>query len=133
MMPKISSWTKYEIEHLMNLRETQRKKWEDIAVIMGRSRTAVQAKWTYVTNGYSREPRHVMSISVAPTAQEVERRARLMAPPRDLSGFFFGDPPLGYSALDRRDSHEFSHRISPDYRIPSPDETAFAFAGEAAE
>ena len=31
-----------------------------------------------------------------------ERDVRFSAPLRDLAGFVFGDPPVGYSALDQR-------------------------------
>jgi hypothetical protein len=33
-----------------------------------------------------------------------EARCRALAPPRDLTGMFFNDPPKGYSALDRREA-----------------------------
>jgi hypothetical protein len=38
----------------------------------------------------------------APVDVNAERDRRLAAPPRDLTGLMFGDPPLGFSALDRR-------------------------------
>lgn len=42
-------------------------------------------------------------ICARPSPESLEERARrYSAGPRDLTGAFFGDPPLGYSALEKR-------------------------------
>ncbi|MGD9770107.1 MAG: hypothetical protein AB7U62_20920 [Pseudolabrys sp.] len=44
-----------------------------------------------------------------PRAVLTERAARLAAPHRNQVGALMGDPPHGYSALDRRDTPEAGH------------------------
>lgn len=46
-------------------------------------------------------PQAVLEARPAPELL-AERDVRFSAPLRDLSGFVFGDPPVGYSALDQR-------------------------------
>lgn len=136
-MPKRTSWTKPEIDLCLSLRDEEKKTWVEIGAILGRSKTACQAKWDYMHSGMQRRKYSktvkVLSKSIAPCAQQMERDARLNAGARDLTAWFFGDPPLGYSALETRESDEHRHRISHDYSSAAAHKAAVAFAGQAAE
>lgn len=57
-----------------------------------------------------RFPVHMDSNHVyVPRAVLAERADRLAAPYRNQVGALMGDPPRGYSALDRRDISEADH------------------------
>lgn len=48
-------------------------------------------------------PRNKIPVRVnVPEFVREEAKVRHLAPPRDISGAVFGDPPKGYSALERR-------------------------------
>ncbi len=53
--------------------------------------------------GYSSSHPDKPSTGPAVTREQLAERAmRLAAPCRDIAGMLFGDPPVGYSALERR-------------------------------
>jgi transposase-like protein len=74
-----------------------------IAKELGRERTIVRAKIDYLQNFDRGRPGagNVKAPVISPSQWE-ERDRRLAAPPRDLTGAMLGDPPVGFSALERR-------------------------------
>jgi len=75
------------------------KSWRDIAKTIGKPVTVCHE----AVNGRMTVPKWDDDTAVlVPKAQIEERRARLAAPARDLTASIFGDPPVGYSAWDKR-------------------------------
>lgn len=60
--------------------------------------TVHQAK-IFINNS---RPRLRRTHAKGPSVEAVEDRNKRMLAPRDLTSQFFGDPPKGYSALDRK-------------------------------
>jgi hypothetical protein len=96
-------WTADEVERLFQLRTQLGWDWAAIAVELGRTESGVKSKFKAVVHQRActtpslpgeREPipEHVLA----------EQAKRLVARARDLAGAVFGDPPVGFSALDRR-------------------------------
>lgn len=116
-------WSSSDVETLMQMKSAGLSN-EAIAERLGRTAKAVSAKLEYVAlspaqreerRQHLRERRlrknppqrlHENSQIVEATrpnlSQISERMARYAAPHRDLAGMLFGDPPVGYSALERR-------------------------------
>lgn len=68
---------------------------------LGRGKEAIRKKWAAIND----EPLDALEIErpvIVPKERLIERRRRLAAPHRTLVGACVGDPPVGYSALDRR-------------------------------
>lgn len=93
-------WTK-EDEQKLDALLRQRKKPGEIAIILGKRTRSVHNKINYIRN-----PRQVA---------EIDMQTRVWAPPhlfedrdrreraeRDITSAFFGDPPKGWSALDKK-------------------------------
>jgi len=76
----------------------------EIAVILGRSLESVKCKIRYRRVSTIRaeidEVRPAARALVPPEC--IAERERRHAAPRDLTAIFMGDPPKGYSALDRK-------------------------------
>lgn len=116
-------WTKKEILKLHRLYAAGKSRAEMAAALdIKPERVRQRLQWesdklgfvTYRCRAAQREdngaeqksPRQILDM-VLPgpklTDKAIEdRNARLAAKPRDLTGAFFNDPPIGYSALERR-------------------------------
>jgi IS30 family transposase len=72
-----------------------------IARELGRHRSSIYER---MYRGKLRKPRVSagMVVSIVPDHVEREWRERQVAPIRDLTAAYLGDPPVGYSALERR-------------------------------
>lgn len=103
-MPKKSSWTSDDIIHVMHKRDVEKKRWKEIGAELGRSSTACHAKWDAIKNPRVSFPRGPSVPRLVPDiSAEQDRAFRVNLAPRDLTAAFFGDPPPGYSALDKRE------------------------------
>lgn len=96
-------WPEPEVERLFHLRLVLGWSWAEIAGELGRTESGVKSKLKY-----EQASRAIKSPSVPfvrePVPCEVlaEQARRVCAGARDLAGAVFGDPPRGFSALDRR-------------------------------
>lgn len=93
-------WTAEEEARLSELLR-QRVKPKDIAAIMGKTARAVYNKTQYM-----REPTLSIKVESAlrhePSPDLLEDRDRRMTARRSLTAYVLGDPPIGWSALDKR-------------------------------
>jgi hypothetical protein len=117
-------WTKEETETLVRLRKLS-VSFQEIASALNRTRKAVEWRWQVIhftpdhkerrrqtknANAYKyrvrpkkQNPlRFVPEKMLAPDVVLIERDIRLSAP-RTITAHIFGDPPPGYSALDKRE------------------------------
>jgi len=97
-------WSSDDLATLVRMREVERCRWSDIDRTLNRSDGGACGK--YASLRREELPRHPAEaggrVEVS-TAQEIDRSARKQAAMRrDLTGEVFGDPPPGYSALDKR-------------------------------
>lgn len=125
MIGRGRKWTSEEQELLFKLKR-QSVSFAEIAERLNRTRKAVEWRWqvinftpakkeryrkTKLDNAatYRRRPRKtnparfVPDVMIAPEVVLIERSIRLAAP-RTITGLLFGDPPIGYSALDKREA-----------------------------
>lgn len=102
-MTKRRPWTEEDQATASRLyRENQNYKLT--AEIMGRSASIVR-DWLQGKRGHRRIKRTDIKANdlIVVPADRLELRERLYAAPyRDLTGYLLGDPPVGFSALDRR-------------------------------
>lgn len=80
-------------------------RWEAMTAAQREARAARihGHKVAYRERASSYRPQAQVTASLRPPESSFqEREARHAAGPRDLTGAFFGDPPRGYSALERR-------------------------------
>ena len=146
-MSKGRLWTK---EETAILREMMAAKCDLSEMIdkLGRSKYSIKERWRYINWTEDEKAQRRAQITVnrrilrqfgggcqpqsrtttvkREIPQEViaDRNARIDAGPRDLSGAFCGDPPRGFSALDRKlngDSEPtyIDHRLAQLQRKPS--------------
>ena len=95
-----ASVTSEEKTNIANLRR-EGKSWREIAKTIGKPITVCHE----AINGRLTVPKWDEDSAVlVPKSQIEERRARLAAPARDLTASIFGDPPVGYSAWDKRNA-----------------------------
>lgn len=122
---KLLRWTYSEITRLHRLYEAgksraemaadlemseerirQRLQWEDQSSVLGIARKKRRVAQRLATKAEQKSPRQFFDMVTAgprPTDRALEeRRVRQAAVPRDLTGAFFGDPPVGFSALELR-------------------------------
>jgi hypothetical protein len=122
---KLRRWTYSEITRLHTLYESgksraeiaadlemeeervrQRLQWEASSSTLGIARKRRRRAQREATKNEQRSPRQFFEmVTSGPTPTDKaleERKARLAAMPRDLAGAFFGDPPVGFSALEQR-------------------------------
>lgn len=92
-------WTTTEVENALALFEDGHG-YEDIAVILGRPATAIKSKLEDLR--YRNSPATAGRASAELLSARDERRHAYDA--RDLTALICGDPPKGFSALDRRES-----------------------------
>jgi len=98
-------WSDDERTRMIHMREVEKRKWSEIDRALGRPHGSSSSKY----EGLRREkspPAHQKDaggrIEIS-AAQEAERAARKAAAQlRDLTAARFGDPPPGFSALDRK-------------------------------
>ena len=96
-------WPDAEVARLMHLRFVLGWGWGQIAVELGRTESSVKSRFKY-----EQHSRDVKAPSVPFVREPIpdgvlrEQARRLTATARDLAGAVFGDPPRGFSALDRR-------------------------------
>lgn len=84
-------------------------RWEGMGVARRGARasriSATRAERRAKQKEEQKSPRTFIELVIGPKPSPKilqERDARYLAPPRDLTGAFFGDPPVGFSALERR-------------------------------
>jgi hypothetical protein len=96
-----SKWTPETIA-LLERRLNEGASVGDIAKELGRQRSIVSAKAYYLRNNEKGRPGagNVCAVNVPP--DRWEDRDRRLSAPQTLTGVMFGDPPIGFSALDRR-------------------------------
>lgn len=108
--PKVRPWTGEELHTLRSLR-AQRVPFNDIAERLNRTIAACQATHSIYfgerrsQNRCAPEPGDGGTRAAPKVSQlaEINRRKRQEAQDRQtLTGIIFGDPPPGFSALDRR-------------------------------
>lgn len=110
-------WTKDEIATLRRLYQ-ERKSWEDMAEILGRTSWACRSKMhdliashPYRNGGRKSARIETCHTIVIPDHILADRDARYEASyRRTQTQEFFGDPPPGYSALDRKRQAEAQPR-----------------------
>ena len=98
------AWSEEQKAKLMRMRLVEGRDWDEIAVELGRSVPAVKSKFKY--EAFQQQKLRQVSESVTsdrtvPRDVVAEQVRRLSAPSRDIAGAVFGDPPVGFSALDR--------------------------------
>jgi len=98
-MAKGVSWSMKELQQALRMKR-QGATCADMAVALGRSATAVEAKLKYW--GKTRVNVPTIHLIKQPTSAIEEQIGRNAAHHRDLTGAICGDPPVGYSALDRK-------------------------------
>lgn len=92
-MSKYRPWTRQEDDTACRM-DLENKSRKEIGRVLGRSHHAVCARLRYLG---------MMEREWQPTPEMIEdRNARSMLPHRDLTSAFFGDPPIGLSALEGR-------------------------------
>lgn len=97
------AWPDLEKAELMRLRTIEGRDWAEIASQLKRSEAAVKSKFKYLQSEKLRqEPEAEVTRTNVPKDVLAEQARRLSAMARDLTGSLLGDPPLGFSALDRR-------------------------------
>jgi hypothetical protein len=114
-MPRGTAWTYDETRKLFRLRDVLELEWKDIALKIGRSEAAC---WNhYYNEGGSRHGSYSVrknpsEEALADAARRAQARER-----QSLTEQFFGDPPKGYSALDRK--QQATAQRSPVVTLPS--------------
>lgn len=99
-------WTADEVARLLQMRDVEKRKWTEIDQALGRGHASSAAKYELLRAEPAPSGIHdTGSRLVMPTRLEIERAARRDAElRRNLTQETFGDPPPGFSALDRRKS-----------------------------
>ena len=93
------NWTQEQIARVLYLRDDEAMEFEDIAIEVGIPATACRSKYCAIKDRH----RAARLGDKCPSKTLLDREARERA--RDsqtLTASIFGDPPPGYSALDRR-------------------------------
>lgn len=120
----MGAWTSFEWERIVRLRAegmtipavaarigrsvnatTSKIRWEEMTADQRKARAARIKTYKATHRATIRTTRHYEVIRTEQRPSEAllhDREMRHAAGPRDLTGAFFGDPPRGYSALERR-------------------------------
>jgi hypothetical protein len=98
-MSKCMSWSMKEFRQALRMKR-QGATCADIALVLGRSAVAVEAKLNY--RGKAHANVTIARPNEGPASAIEEQVKRNAAHHRDLTGAICGDPPVGYSALDRK-------------------------------
>jgi len=107
-------WTPDEDALLIKLR-AQKMPYKEMAVVMGRSIHSLDTRYRYLHlpegarqaknerhNEGKRAARAAAADPLNVPYEVLEDRAARLSAPITLTGMLFGDPPVGFSALDRR-------------------------------
>jgi hypothetical protein len=105
---------------------------------LGRTEPSVRERWRYINQSREEKAKRQEQINIkrrlrnqfgtgtslyasrVPQDVLVNREARLAAGPRDLTGAFFGDPPRGFSALERPEQQSHIDRqMARLQRVPT--------------
>jgi hypothetical protein len=118
-------WGDAETTELLRLMETHGRDWITIGRIMGRSHRSCEHRWRWLnmTEEQKKRRNEAEAIRKAKSGERctgikqkgvdavrpvvasialLEERAQRMSVPRTITGIICGDPPPGYSALDRK-------------------------------
>jgi hypothetical protein len=98
-------WSPEEWAKLVALKATG-KQWVQIGREMGRSPSSCSSKFAYECHASARDQCLPMVVHLDIPAEVIADARRRMEAPRTLSAMFFGDPPQGFSALDRMQNRE---------------------------
>lgn len=90
-------WTDEEVRRLFELK-AQGLSWRQIGVALNRNYHSVNSKWVDMHRNRSHPNTHDAAV---PKHVIAEREHRLNAP-LTITAFVFGDPPIGFSALEGR-------------------------------
>lgn len=102
--PKFSRakrWSSEDEKILMGLL-AQNKTNKQISEAMGRSRKEVYSKVEYITRMGKKKVHTVLTPRVSVPDHVLADADRRANAPRTISAFVLGDPPMGFSALDKR-------------------------------
>jgi hypothetical protein len=98
-------WTAHELVRAKAMRNNNLS-YAEIDRRLGRRTGSTQGKFDYIASQNAKEP-HIAGSMRAPEFVLAERDKRSAAADlRDQTATFFGDPPPGYSALDRKRAAE---------------------------
>lgn len=107
--PRARRWTDQDIAALLHMRDLQHLSWKTIDTKLNRSKGGAQLKYGSIKSARTeREMRsgrkHAGVGRIEPTADQLQARAARAAAIARMTqaAVFLGDPPPGYSALDRR-------------------------------
>lgn len=103
MRRKVQRWSGGDLARMIHMREVEGLNWVEIDKAFGRGPGSCSSKYSMVREGAS--PRAyadaAMRVEIAGDRAAL-RDARKLAQSRlSLTGVLLGDPPPGYSALDR--------------------------------
>lgn len=120
---KFTRWTDEETERLLDLMKTHGRDFKTIGKIMGRTHQSAEHRWRWINmpvdqlDGRKRREnarKAVIRQTTKGTKHDllvrklivpdhvIAEQVRRMSAPLTISAFVLGDPPLGYSALDRK-------------------------------
>lgn len=103
-------WTRNEDAAVTRMRDDEKLPWEFIAQEMKRSVNAVRTRHSELRSGraHARRLHEEISVNIRVTPEMLaDRDARMEASwRRSTTAMFFGDPPPGYSYLDRKQQAE---------------------------
>jgi DNA-directed RNA polymerase specialized sigma24 family protein len=97
-------WTDEEIKRVLYLRDECGWEFEQIAEDLNLGADTCKQKYYYASNLSTERPTEHISKAARPLEHLLEDRERRQRArdQQNLTSQFFGDPPPGYSALDRR-------------------------------
>lgn len=96
-------WTTEEVDRLFHLRLRLGWDWSAVALDLGRTESGVKSKFKAVVFARSTATAiRVADRDPIPDSVLNEQARRLCAVARDLTGLVMGDPPRGFSELDKR-------------------------------
>jgi hypothetical protein len=96
-MSKDASWSMKELRAALRLKR-KGATCADIAPVLGKTAAAIEAK----LKRYGKAPMLPVVRTRESAVGAAEAQTRRTACPRDLTGAICGDPPVGFSALDRK-------------------------------
>lgn len=99
----VRPWTESEIKAIVEIkRKFPTLSHEQIGQKVGRTARAVRHKLNFLHEDGRKFNIHYEQKITVPDFVEELRDQRICAPARDLTGLLMNDPPVGFSALDRR-------------------------------
>jgi hypothetical protein len=97
------AWTEEDKALLVDLKEKFGLGWSEIAVRLGRPSGTCYTKYQYLKHvAAPKGPRVQTSNGMMIPREVFDERDRRQAAPLTVTGFVLGDPPIGFSALDRK-------------------------------